>query len=80
MYNGHYHASITCWTPFGPGQVGLVLQELSMKTYHHEFVKKARARSLSEETQAVTMSFDQTNESSGREVPLSSIVSERFSI
>ena len=36
--------------------MGLVLQELSMKTFHHEFVKKA-----------VTMSFDQTNESSGRE-------------
>ncbi|CAK9010040.1 unnamed protein product [Durusdinium trenchii] len=40
-------------------EVGTVLQELGMTTYHHEFVKKA-----------VTMSFSQSNESAGREAVL----------
>lgn len=40
-------------------EVGTVLQELGMSTYHHEFVKKA-----------VTMSFSQSSELAGREAVL----------
>jgi len=57
------HAATRCieeyFVTMNAEEVGTILQELSMGSYHHEFVKKA-----------ITMSFSQSSEATGREAVL----------